>query len=721
MKEQNHLEEPVSSQKLRIIDSNIDEASGSHYCRQHWWLRKWIEGNSLNLVNQIINRYLFLGQHQKAISMNHIKDVHLQTALGRIIRGQLYHRSLLRKLTQYLLPLFLYINLFILLTSSQILYARNENINGTSNNNDHNDHQHHANCNHRLPYKLPQQQQQQHQQQYQLQHRQHQFNSKPNERPHQSTTTCRDCLAIPLVAVMGSKQVNGFIIPPIRRRTSVNVNENGERMTSYENQANKQTSGYDSLQFAQHLKNYYQKEHDSFHNHRRFEPQSDENCPMTGTLTVCDQISSYPADIILNKLDSAKKVLKQSYFNIDSLFSDERDHSSEPFEDLMSSNNVFGKGKRLKSTSMTVDNSRTLKFESGGEKVGQKKEGKRDYASSTRDSYDQNHDHDNHSYRQSRAITSSPFQGILNSEDFVDLVERRAFSLSMARSPKQRRQLPLLQQDEVGKRSVVAITAQTGKQDKQNTHTRANGYLSSNGRGENWRHFSDPALISNDTTLANRLLSMSRQTTNTTTTTTTTTTSPDTKTNTNTNTGTGKDQASHETQKQLLKTFGEGDEEQEEEDGEDEATYQPSTASSSVEENDLSGFSSTRKVLKSATIQARTTHTIPKGRQLNSNSKYPNNKFNPHKRSRRQASAQVAGSSGVNGNGDTEVSLPAVGISPSEGSQVDPDSVTNSVRSSFGETGINNQQMPEPICRAKSIYISPRAAVSINFLLQQQL
>lgn len=67
------------------------------------------------------------------------------------------------------------------------------------------------------------------------------------------------------------------------------------------------------------------------------EPKSDEHCPMTGPLTVCDRIGSYPADVILDKLVNARRLFKQhstsarSGFNLDSLFSDERRHSSEPF------------------------------------------------------------------------------------------------------------------------------------------------------------------------------------------------------------------------------------------------------------------------------------------------------------------------------------------------------------------------------------------------------
>lgn len=693
---ENYFKETSSSRRLKIIC--IDEASGSYYCRQRWWLRKWGGENNLMLVNQIINRLLF-GQHQRAIPINHMKNLHVQTALERINESQLNHRSLIRKLTQYLL-LFLYINLFILLASSQVLYRRNESNNGSSSSSSYNDNNsnniNHANCNHRLPNELSRQQRQ-------LHYRQHHYGPNLNERPHHSRATCRDCLAIPMVAVTDSEHINGFITPPIIRQTSGTMNENKQRLTNQAHQANQQISSYDALNLAQNLKNYYVREHDFHNHHHSFEPKSDENCPMTGILTVCDQINPYPADIILNRLDSAKKVLKQSYFNIDSLFSDERDHLSEPFEDLMGPSNVLGKSKRLKPTSGNVGSSRTTRFESGGEKVGKKKVND-DYMSTTLDSYDQNNNHDDRNYRQGRAITS--FRGTPN-EDFVDLVEKRAFSLSEAKLEKQ---------EEVGKGSIIEITnPTTSKQDNLNTHT--NGYLSSNERRENRERLSGPTLISNNTSLAIRLLSMSRRQTTNTTTSATTPFSTDT----------SKDQFLYEAQRQISKTFG-GEEGQEEElageeegEREGETSSQPSLTSALMKFDDLSGFSSNLNTLKTARkgltiIQTRTINTVPHGRQHNSNSKYPNDNFNLRQRLRRQTSAAVDGPSGVNGDGNG-TSLPAVEMSLEEGSQVDPDSVTNSVPSTFEETGSNNQQISEPICRAKSIYISPRAAVSINFLL----
>lgn len=723
-----------------IINSNVDETSNGFYFRQQPKEKKC----SLNDKLRAIKRPL----RQNQISMGCIKNLHVQTALARINKSQLCRRNLLRKLTINLL-LCLHINLFILSTRSQMLYNRN----GSSNNNESSIYSYrsdHTNCNPHSSHNS-QQSQQHHQQQYHHQQLD-QYNLKPNERLQRNNIACRDCLAIPLVTIMGNnKRVNGFIIPPtIRKRTTLFEGPE-KRLTSsemighYNNNEQQQQqqqhvreyNGYNSEQFAQQLKNYHLKvnydinkppyivQHISKVNH--LEPHSDENCPMTGTLTVCDQINSYPADIILNKLNGVKKVLKQSYFNIDSLFSDERDHSSEPFEDIMSSNNIVRNKIKFNSTSTNsaAANSRRTTFDSREGKVRPKKVNI-DYIST------QNWDHNdnNQNYHQNREST---IQGIARElgdgggrEDFVDLVEKKAFSLSpQERLQKQQHHQQLERVEEATKKSssVVAITNPTNKQDKLNTpHT--NGYLFGNGRkGEDWSHLSDPTIISNNATLADRLLSMSRQAANTKT---ITKTSANTKINGTTKSyTTSKDRLfEDETQKQLLKSFGEeeGEEESGSSGGDRDGVGEEESRHRSQE--DLSGFSTTTmnvetRTAPKLTIQTtKTINTIPIGVQNRSNFKYPNNKFNSPKRLRRQASTQITGpsrSSSVNGDGNGGANSPVEIGQPS-----DPDSAggggTNSVSTS-GETGNNQeqQQIPEPICRAKSIYISPRAAVSIVF------
>jgi len=78
-------------------------------------------------------------------------------------------------------------------------------------------------------------------------------------------------------------------------------------------------------------------------------PRSDWRCPMRGPITVCDQIAHYPADVILERLETAQKQLGKSYFNIESFFSDERDHLAEPFASELDSGNGNGNGRNLSS------------------------------------------------------------------------------------------------------------------------------------------------------------------------------------------------------------------------------------------------------------------------------------------------------------------------------------------------------------------------------------
>lgn len=77
-------------------------------------------------------------------------------------------------------------------------------------------------------------------------------------------------------------------------------------------------------------------------------PHSDAYCPMRGPLTVCDQIAAYPADVILERLQSAQNQLGKSYFNIQSFFSDERDHLSEPFGAELAEGLAAARGQRAR-------------------------------------------------------------------------------------------------------------------------------------------------------------------------------------------------------------------------------------------------------------------------------------------------------------------------------------------------------------------------------------
>lgn len=165
----------------------------------------------------------------------------------------------------------------------------------------------------------------------------HQMDNKP--------PLCDDCLAIPLVAIMGNKQVNGFIIRPaasLRHPGNSNINHQqqspdggihyGQVSGQYQQAARPNYSAYAPPSTTSHVSS---PPAPSSSGRSPLEPKSDDKCPMTGPLTVCDQIGSYPADVILNKLEVVKKSLGLTYFNIDSLFSDERDHLSEPFDGPM--------------------------------------------------------------------------------------------------------------------------------------------------------------------------------------------------------------------------------------------------------------------------------------------------------------------------------------------------------------------------------------------------
>lgn len=183
--------------------------------------------------------------------------------------------------------------------------------------------------------------------------------------------SCHDCLH---VAVMGDHQMGSYIMKPIvrgpnarslistvtskasakgsnsmiRQNHSKQATDELQTTTGRHNQSHHKQYGDNYRRSAEGLHQHQHQQHHDHHN--SLEPKSDDHCPMTGPSTVCDQINSYPADVILDKLENAKRMLKQSHFNLDSLFSDERDHSSEPFDepdpsDGLSDSNVVGGGE----------------------------------------------------------------------------------------------------------------------------------------------------------------------------------------------------------------------------------------------------------------------------------------------------------------------------------------------------------------------------------------
>ena len=164
---------------------------------------------------------------------------------------------------------------------------------------------------------------------------------------HSGGAGCQeDCLAIPMIAKLenGEHRVSGFLLHSAGPYlAAAYAGKQAARRKQRENAKQHQTAaarwndaGDPSTSTAHYYSAAPATGHPAAYSGRRkfnaiLAPRSDEKCPMTGALTVCDQIGSYPADVILGKLEIAKRA--RTFFNIDSFFSDERDHLAEPFKD----------------------------------------------------------------------------------------------------------------------------------------------------------------------------------------------------------------------------------------------------------------------------------------------------------------------------------------------------------------------------------------------------
>jgi len=252
-----------------------------------------------------------------------------------------------------------------------------------------------------------------------------------NQRQRAPQNACTDCLAIPLVTVMGDKHFSGFLVPPFTKP---------QTSEQYQLQHHQQPQlAYHQKQYSAHESSHLPVQRDA----HPLVPKSDEKCPMTGPLTVCDQINSYPADVILNKLESAKRLLKQSEFNLDSLFSDERDHSSEPFElNQQSSAQINGTNRDSAGNSNLMPDRRGQQAHRGGPNanIGSSVV---DQWNSEHQKYDEaggrsvepirSHNQERVSanrHRYNREIGQQDTSGrVAAADDFIALVERSAFRI----------------------------------------------------------------------------------------------------------------------------------------------------------------------------------------------------------------------------------------------------------------------------------------------------
>lgn len=215
-----------------------------------------------------------------------------------------------------------------------------------------------ANC---QPSSLKHKQQRRHLQQQQQQRQSPQqehlarANAATSGRSQTSSSCSPNCLAIPLVTIMGHKRLDGFLLSGSQRKpVSANLAHVGSASEypagagwiHYIGDASSSSSSSSKAPSALYNKrppylntlDLPMSDHMSTRPPHLVElPRSDEKCPMTGPMTVCDQIGSYPAELILSKLASVKEILRSSNFNLDSMFTDEREHSSDPFEDISSS------------------------------------------------------------------------------------------------------------------------------------------------------------------------------------------------------------------------------------------------------------------------------------------------------------------------------------------------------------------------------------------------
>lgn len=157
---------------------------------------------------------------------------------------------------------------------------------------------------------------------------------------------CADCLAIPLVALVGGRQINGFIVRQASLHAPLPRAKFNPATPADGHDREPSSGGVPSRVINNHNNRPHQEQlmgerspspaadysRPKPYHTNPFEPKSDAQCPMAGHVTVCDQIGSYPADVILHKLHNLERALYRSHFNIDSFFSDESDNLSDPFE-----------------------------------------------------------------------------------------------------------------------------------------------------------------------------------------------------------------------------------------------------------------------------------------------------------------------------------------------------------------------------------------------------
>lgn len=214
---------------------------------------------------------------------------------------------------------------------------------------------------------------------------------------------------------MGNKQLNGFLIPQHHKRpVSARQGNHLKVSPNYHTNANYQAAT--SIKDPPVLYGYTNESQQM-----NLKPRSDEKCPMVKPMTVCDEINSYPADIILRKLDQARKVLKQADFNLNSLFSDEREHSSDPFDD-----------------SPQVNNNSTPSMGPSPAVASNGKHPQMEYHQSIMDppqglsNYVSKRSSDRYNPDTSPRYPQPTYES--NTDDFVDIVEKQAISIE-SRSP----------------------------------------------------------------------------------------------------------------------------------------------------------------------------------------------------------------------------------------------------------------------------------------------
>lgn len=292
-----------------------------------------------------------------------------------------------------------------------------------------------------------------------------QFKQKPTPEtlPASQAKPCNDCLAIPLLAIVGNKQLSGFLIPPPQTRPKPNPNPTRQYQSAYE---------------AQQRGHHYEQADYEPASISQLEPHSDDKCPMVGPLTVCDQIDSYPADIILNKLNNAKKVLKQTYFNIDSLFSDEREHSSEPFdEQTVKVHNNKGSAQLQMNSSSPADRTKAMIVGSGYEEVDVNRA--RNY-----------NKQDPRWHRMDSFLGGERRQNRDADDDFVRLVEQQGISISEKRPNEEEAPPAISATDSNLASKILAPEERENYEPREELSAASSQFKSRSGSGSNQRRSS---------------------------------------------------------------------------------------------------------------------------------------------------------------------------------------------------------------------------------------